>query len=67
MTMYSDNYYIMTENLDGTLSCSMSYTNLEETKRHAKMLSEELNITCLIVKPISKVTSSTKWVIEDLD
>lgn len=67
MTMYSDTYYIMSENNDGTFSCIQSYKDIEKTKRHAKMISEQLNITSLIVKPVTKVISNTKWVIEDLN
>ena len=66
MTMYSDNYYIMTEGKNEQLNCLLSYTNLEETKLHAKTISEQLNITCLIVKPVAKLISNTQWVIEDL-
>ena len=64
--MYSDNYYIMTENAVGQYNCILSYKDIEKTKQHAKKISEQLNITSLIVKPITKVVSSTKWVIEDL-
>lgn len=66
MTMYSDNYYIVTEGKNEQLNCLLSYTNLEETKLNAKNISEQLNITCLIVKPVAKVISNTQWVIEDL-
>lgn len=67
MTMYSDTYYIMNENIDGTFSCIQSYKDIEKAKQHAKQISEQLNITSLIVKPITKVTSNTKWVVEDLN
>lgn len=67
MTMYSDIYYIMNENNDGTFSCIQSYKDIEKAKQQAKMISEQLNITSLIVKPIIKVISNTKWVIEDLN
>lgn len=65
--MYSDRYYIMTEYKDGSLECITSYTNIEKAKQHAKQISEQLNITCLIVKPVVKLTSNTKWIIEDLN
>ena len=67
MTMYSDNYYIISENTDGQISCLPSYKDIERAKQQAKMMSEQLNITCLIVKPVVKVISNTKWIIEDLN
>lgn len=36
MTMYSDTYYIMHENNDGTFSCIQSYKDIEKAKQHAK-------------------------------
>lgn len=66
MTMYSDIYYIINENNDGTFSCIQSHKNIERAKQHAKTISEQLSITSLIVKPIAKVKINTKWVIEDL-
>lgn len=67
MTIYSDTYYILTENTDGLLNCKPTYRDIEKAKQHAKSLSEQLNMTCLIVKPIAKVTANTKWIIEDLN
>jgi len=67
MTMFSDYYYIMTENNVGQFNCLLSYKNIERAKQHAKQLSEQLNITCLIVKPVAKVTSNTQWTVEDLN
>lgn len=67
MTMYSDTYYIITENTNGLFSCEQTYKDIEKAKQHAKTISEQLNITCLIVKPVAKVVSNTNWIIEDLN
>lgn len=66
MTMYSDTYYIINEDTDGLFYCEQTYKDIEKAKQHAKRMSEQLNTTCLIVKPITKVIATTKWIIEDL-
>ena len=60
-------YYIINKNTFGLYDCIQSYNDLETAKQQAKMISEQLNITTLIVKPVAKITSSTKWTIEDLN
>lgn len=67
MTIYSDNYYIITENTNGLYDCLPSYKDIERAKQQAKMMSEQLNTTTLIVKPVVKVIPNTKWIIEDLN
>lgn len=65
--MDSNAYYIINKKTFGLYDCIQSYNDLETAKQQAKMISEQLNITTLIVKPVAKITSSTKWTIEDLN
>lgn len=67
MTMHSDTYYIMNENINGLYDCIQSYKNIEMAKQQAKMISEQLNMTTLIVKPVVKVIPIINGHLKDLN
>lgn len=65
--MDGSTYYIMTENIDGQYSCIKSHKDIEKTKQHAKMISGQLNMITLIVKPVVKLIPNTEWIVKDLN
>lgn len=65
MALFCNNHYIILECSNGELECLLSHENLKDAKRHAKEITEQINKTCLIVKPIAKVISNTQWTIKD--